>query len=286
MKVLVLYDYPPSPGGLATQGDLLYQGLLELGVDVYAVNSESAQEKEWYYHWFKPDVVVGIGYWEHTPQLVLHPQRYGLQAVPWLVANGYIANYQEVLNELPLILVTSHWVKEMYIHDGINSDKIEVITDFPYLTIASDNVDKEQLDKPGKWDLKFIRNYMVIFGIYSSLFAVITILILFYLLKVKESVFQTSWFIESVLTELFIRFIIRTYKNFLQSKLGKYLFILSILGLILMLGLPYLPFAQDLGLVPLPMFNLGIMLLIVASYTITADILKVWFFKSIGVLNG
>ncbi len=72
-------------------------------------------------------MVVGIGYWGHTPHLVLHPQRYGIRAVPWLVADGYIANYQEVLNELPLILVTSNWVKEMYVRDGIKSENIEVL---------------------------------------------------------------------------------------------------------------------------------------------------------------
>ena len=127
MKVLLLYDYPPPPAGLSTQGDLLYRGLQELGVETYAAHFESATEKEWYYRWFKPDVVVGIGYWGHAPHLILHPQQHGVQPVPWLVADGYIANYREVLNALPLILVTSNWVKEVYIRDGINGEHIEVL---------------------------------------------------------------------------------------------------------------------------------------------------------------
>jgi glycosyltransferase involved in cell wall biosynthesis len=127
MKILVLFDYPPGPGGLSTQGDLLYKGLKEIGIEVKAVHLESDVEKQWYYHWFKPDVAIGIGYWGHTPELVIHPQKHGILPVPWLVADGYIADYQKELNDLPLILVTSNWVKEMYVRDGISADKIEVL---------------------------------------------------------------------------------------------------------------------------------------------------------------
>jgi glycosyltransferase involved in cell wall biosynthesis len=127
VKVLVLSEYPPSAGGLATQGQLLCQGLRAIGVEVYPVHSESAQEKEWYYRWFQPDVVVGVGFWGHVPEIVLHPQGFGMKAVPWLVADGYVAAHQDVLNALPLILVTSHWVKQTYIRDGLRGDNIEVL---------------------------------------------------------------------------------------------------------------------------------------------------------------
>jgi starch synthase len=127
VKVLVLTEYPPSAAGLATQGHLFCRGLAEIGVDVHPVHFESPQEKEWYYRWFQPDVVAGVGFWGHIPHLVLHPQQFGMKAVPWLVADGYVAAHHEVLNALPLILVTSNWVKETYIRDGIRGDNIEVL---------------------------------------------------------------------------------------------------------------------------------------------------------------
>ena len=127
MKILLLFDYPAPPGGLATQGDLLLRGLLELGVDARAAHLDSVLEKEWYYGWFKPDAVVGIGYWGMTPQLVLHAQQHGILAIPWLVANGYVVNYRETLSNLPLMLVTSQWVKDVYLRDGISGDNIEVL---------------------------------------------------------------------------------------------------------------------------------------------------------------
>lgn len=153
------------------------------------------------------------------------------------------------------------------------------ITDFPYLSISSDSVDDEQLNKPGKWNLKFIRSYMIIFGLHSSIFDIITFVVLLYVFKVKESAFQTGWFVESCLTQLFILFILRTHKKFFKSKPGKYLFILSFVGLILTIALPYLPFANLIGLSPLPLINMATMIMIALAYILTADLLKVWFFK-------
>jgi len=127
VKVLLLTEYPPMPAGLATQGALLYRGLQELGVDSRAVHLDWAMEKEWYYRWYKPDIALGIGYWGYAPNLILDPQRFGIQAVPWLVADGFIANYRDVLNNLPLILLTSSWVKNVYIRDGIRPDILDVL---------------------------------------------------------------------------------------------------------------------------------------------------------------
>ncbi|WP_290709561.1 HAD-IC family P-type ATPase [Flavihumibacter sp. CACIAM 22H1] len=153
------------------------------------------------------------------------------------------------------------------------------LSDFPFLMVSTDNVDKGQLAHPGKWELKLIRNYMLVFGIHSSIFDLATFSTLFYFLQAKEAVFQTGWFIESVISELCIVFIVRTHQHFFKSRPGKYLLIFSVLALVLTLLIPYLPIARDIGLVPLPLPYLGAMLLIVLVYIGTADLLKVWFFK-------
>jgi len=121
------FEYPPTPAGLATQGDLLFRGLQQIGVETYAVHLESTQEKEWYYRWFNPDVAVGVGYWGYTPDIILHPLKHGILPVPWLVADGYIALHQEVLNSLPLILLTSNWVRKVYMRDGIRPEGLAVL---------------------------------------------------------------------------------------------------------------------------------------------------------------
>ncbi len=153
------------------------------------------------------------------------------------------------------------------------------LTDFPFLTVTTDNVDEEQLEKPGRWNLKVIRNYMILFGIQSSIFDLSIFITFYYILKVQAEVLQTSWFVESVASGVLIIFIVRTHKKFFKSKPSKYLLSLGSIVLFLTVLLPYMPFSGDLGMVALPMLNMGIIAVIVLSYVITADMLKVWFFK-------
>lgn len=126
MRILMLYEYPPPPAGLATQGDLLYRGLSEIGVDVLPAHWSGNLQKEWLYKTFEPDLAIGVGYWGLIPQLVIHPQNFGIRAVPWLVADGWVASYQDELNRLPLILTTSGWVSENYARDGVSPDRMVV----------------------------------------------------------------------------------------------------------------------------------------------------------------
>ena len=157
------------------------------------------------------------------------------------------------------------------------------LTDFPYMAVAGDNVDEEELKMPQKWNLKQLRNFMIVFGLHSSVFDYLTFFSLYKFFKADADIFHTGWFIESIATELLILFVVRTHKSLLKSRPGKLLITLSIVALIITVGLPFMPFAKDLGFVVPPFQLLGIIAGILFLYVITADMIKVMFFKNTAI---
>ncbi len=124
MKPLVLYPFPVQLDGVSLQGHFLHRGLLANKVNAAECNYDSVMEKEWLYKSFKPDCVIGIGYWGNAPDLIFEPQKNNVQPVPWLNADGWVSNYHKELNELPLMFTTSRWVKEVYHRDGVTNPNI------------------------------------------------------------------------------------------------------------------------------------------------------------------
>ena len=157
------------------------------------------------------------------------------------------------------------------------------LTDFPYMAIAADNVDEAELMHPQKWNLKQLKNFMIVFGLHSSVFDYLTFFALYKLFKADAEMFHTGWFIESICTELLILFVVRTHKSLLKSNPGKLLIGLSISGLVITVGLPFMPFAKGLGFVVPPLELFGIIAGILILYVITADIIKVLFFKKTAI---
>lgn len=126
MKSLVLYAYPPENDGLSLQGDMLYRGMKKNGEQAVASHWEGAFQKEWLYKSFRPDVAIGVGVWNYAPHIIMHPQQFGVTPVPWLVADGWVANYQKIIGDLPLVFVTSNWVKETYARDQVDTKNFKV----------------------------------------------------------------------------------------------------------------------------------------------------------------
>ena len=128
MKILILAEHPNNSGSLSIQGDLLYKGLIENGIDCRICHYKyRKKEKEWYFKVFKPDVVIGLGWWVDTPTIINNPLEFELQSVPWLLADGWVANYHGILSNLPLVFTTSNWVKEIYKRDGVDIKNCEVL---------------------------------------------------------------------------------------------------------------------------------------------------------------
>lgn len=120
MKAAILYAYPPEPDGLSQQGDMLYRGLSANNEEVWPVHISSEFQKEFIYNFYKPDIALGVGFWGHTPDLIEHPQKFGIQPVPWLLADGWVANYHKLISSLPLVFTTSDWVAKTFLRDGVD----------------------------------------------------------------------------------------------------------------------------------------------------------------------
>jgi len=123
-KTVVLYPFPAELDGVSLQGDFLFRGLKENGYQVTACDRTAGFEKEVVYKTFEPDVAIGVGFWGDTPSIIKEPMENNITPVPWLNADGWVANYHDILNELPLMLVTSNWVKETYRRDGVKNQNI------------------------------------------------------------------------------------------------------------------------------------------------------------------
>ena len=100
-----------------------------------------------------------------------------------------------------------------------------VLTDIPEMTIATDAVDDELIQRPRRWDIGFIKKFMLTFGLVSSVFDYLTFAALFFVLDAGMGQFRTGWFIESVISAAMIVLVIRTRRPFLQSRPGNGLFL-------------------------------------------------------------
>lgn len=155
-----------------------------------------------------------------------------------------------------------------------------LLTDAPFLAVASDHVDDEQLARPGKWDMKMIRNFMIVFGLHSSFFDLLTFYILYFRWNLPTPEFRTGWFLESIATELLVIFVVRTRRPFLKSQPGRLLLASGIALLIITLYLPFSPLASTFGMAIPGTDTLIVILFLVIAYTFSADILKRIFFRS------
>jgi Mg2+-importing ATPase len=156
-----------------------------------------------------------------------------------------------------------------------------LLTDFPEMTIATDSVDRELVEKPRRWNIQFIRNFMLTFGILSSVFDYLTFGVLLLILHATTDQFRTGWFLESVISASVTVLVIRTRKSFFRSKPGKYLLIATLLIVVVTILFPFTPLAELLGFQPLPMTILLVIGMIVVLYVIAAEIAKRAFYKRV-----
>ncbi|MDP3706967.1 MAG: HAD-IC family P-type ATPase, partial [Polaromonas sp.] len=152
------------------------------------------------------------------------------------------------------------------------------LSDIPGAAIAGDRVDKEWVAKPRRWDTVFIRDYMVLFGLLSSVFDLLTFGALLWLFKAAPEEFRTGWFLESLLTELVIALVVRTRRPFYRSRPGNLLLGSTVAVIAVALMLPYLPFSSIFGFVPLPAPLVLAMIGLTMAYVFAVEVAKKSFY--------
>jgi Mg2+-importing ATPase len=165
---------------------------------------------------------------------------------------------------------------------------VNLIADFPAMALATDSVDPEQIQRPRRWDVRFIVRFMMSFGFSSSMFDFMTFAAMFYIFRglrteenqaAFEQLFHTGWFIESTLTGLMILAVVRTQRPFFLSRPGKLFLFAAVSMALLTFWLPFSPFADKLGFVQPPAILLAIVIGITLLYGIGMEVVKRVFYR-------
>jgi len=158
-----------------------------------------------------------------------------------------------------------------------------LLYDFSQSTIPTDEVDQEYIEKPKRWDIHFIRLFMVFLGSVSSLFDFLTFFVMLFIFNASESLFQTAWFIGSLTSQTLVIFVIRTRKSpFWKSKPSKLLLLNNLAIITFALLLPYTPLGEIFRFVkPLATFYIALAA-ILGAYVALAEIVKSLFYKRYG----
>jgi Mg2+-importing ATPase len=156
-----------------------------------------------------------------------------------------------------------------------------LLTDVPEMTIATDCVDPELVARPRRWDIRFIRRFMLVFGLLSSVFDYLTFGVLHWVLRASPTLFRTGWFVESVVSATLVVLVVRTRRPVYRARPSAPLGAAVALVAALVLVLPFLPVAGLFGFAPLPPVFFPLLGGIVALYVASAEVAKKIFFRRV-----
>ena len=151
------------------------------------------------------------------------------------------------------------------------------------IAIPFDNVDPETVAKPLKWDIKLIERFMLVFGPVSSVFDFVTFWVMLSLFHAGEVLFQTGWFIESMVTQTLVVFCIRTRRIFFRSQPGGFLTVMNMGAIAAAIALPFLPWGVGAWFgfaAPPPLFFLFLAVATIA-YLALVEIAKAIFYRAL-----